>query len=121
MYFAFLNESSFAYSCVVREVKTETGHGGGRGGGRGFGRGRGGGGYNRDSVSNESSFGNNGFSGGYRAPEEGDTGKSSERRAYGGGPRGGFRGGRRGVSNGEAVEGERPRRTYERRSGTGRG
>ncbi|KAH7514239.1 hypothetical protein FEM48_Zijuj11G0067600 [Ziziphus jujuba var. spinosa] len=74
-----------------------------------------------ESVSNESSFGNNGFSGGYRAPEEGDTGKSSERRGYGGGGRGGYRGGRRGVGNGEAVEGERPRRTYERRSGTGRG
>ncbi|XP_048319963.2 RGG repeats nuclear RNA binding protein A [Ziziphus jujuba] len=104
---------------AVKETKNETGRGGGRGFGRG--RGGGGGGYNRESVSNESSFGNNGFSGGYRAPEEGDTGKSSERRGYGGGGRGGYRGGRRGVGNGEAVEGERPRRTYERRSGTGRG
>jgi len=108
---------------AVRESKNETGRGGGRGGGRGFGRGRGGGGggFNRDSVNNENSFGNNnGFSGGYRAPEEGDTGKSTEKRVYSG-PRGGFRGGRRGVSNEEDADGERPRRTYERRSGTGRG
>ncbi|KAJ7952566.1 RNA binding protein [Quillaja saponaria] len=101
---------------AVRESKTDAG----RGGGRGVGRGRGGGGFNRDVANTESSFGsNNGFSGGYRATEDGD--KASERRGSVG-PRGPFRGGRRGgFSNGEASEGERPRRIYERRSGTGRG
>ncbi|XP_030500392.2 RGG repeats nuclear RNA binding protein A [Cannabis sativa] len=105
----------------VKESRNEVGRGGGRGGGRAYGRGRGGaGGFNRDS--NENSFGNNGFSGGYNRPsEEGESGKTSERRGYGA-PRGAFRGGRRGgFSNGEAGEGERPRRSYERRSGTGRG
>ncbi|PON64601.1 Hyaluronan/mRNA-binding protein [Parasponia andersonii] len=106
---------------AVKVAKSETGRGGGRGGGRGYGRGRGGGGFNRDSTSNENSFGNNGFSGGYRPSEEGESGKPSERRGYGA-PRGAFRGGRRGgFSNGEAGEGERPRRIHERRSGTGRG
>ncbi|KAF3971131.1 hypothetical protein CMV_005235 [Castanea mollissima] len=108
---------------AVREGKNEVGRGGGRGGGRGYGRGRGGGGFTRDSVNNENTFGNNnGFSGGgYRPTEEGDAGKPSERRGSGG-PRGPFRGGRRGgFSNGEDAEGERPRRTHERRSGTGRG
>ncbi|KAA8522180.1 hypothetical protein F0562_012853 [Nyssa sinensis] len=108
---------------AVRETtqtRNEGQRGGGRGGGRGSGRGRGG--FNRDSVNNENSFGsNNGFSGGYRPTEEGDAGKPSERRGYGG-PRGGFRGGRRGgLSNGEVAEGERPRRVFERHSGTGRG
>ncbi|EXC02062.1 hypothetical protein L484_024026 [Morus notabilis] len=109
---------------AVKEAKNETSRGGGRGGGRGGygGRGRGGGGFNRDSNNSDNSFGNNnGFSGGYRPSEEGDSGKPTERRGYGS-PRGSFRGGRRGgFSNGEAVEGERPRRIYERRSGTGRG
>ncbi|KAF5950037.1 hypothetical protein HYC85_012030 [Camellia sinensis] len=79
-------------------------------------------GFNRDSTNNENSFNsNNGLSGGYKPAEDGDAEKPSERRGYGG-PRGGFRGGRRGgFSNGEDAEGERPRRTYERRSGTGRG
>lgn len=106
---------------AVREAKNETGRGGGGGAGRGYGRGRGGGGFNRDSVNPENTFsGNDGFSGGYKH-EDGDAGKSSERRSYGG-PRGGFRGGRRGgFSNGEVGEGERPRRVFERRSGTGRG
>ncbi|KAL5551379.1 hypothetical protein UlMin_001555 [Ulmus minor] len=105
---------------AVREAKTETGRGGGRGGGRGFGRGRGAGGFDRDSSNNENSFEpNNGFSGGYRKSEEGDSGRP--RGGYGG-PRGSFRGGRRGnFGNGEATEGERPRRAYDRRSGTGRG
>ncbi|OWM88338.1 RGG repeats nuclear RNA binding protein A-like [Punica granatum] len=105
---------------AVREVRNEGGRGGGRGG-RGYGRGRGGGrGSDRDSNNYESSFSNNnGFSGGYRPSEEGDSGRASERR---GGPRGGYRGGRRGgFSNGEDGEGERPRRVFERRSGTGRG
>ncbi|KAK9274609.1 hypothetical protein L1049_021859 [Liquidambar formosana] len=108
---------------AVRESRNEGGRGGGRGSGRGYGRGRGGGGFNRDSVNNESMFdNNNGFSGGYRPPEEGDSENPSERRGGYGGPRGSFRGGRRGgVSNGEAGEGERPRRVFERRSGTGRG
>lgn len=112
---------------AVRESKNEAGRGGGRGGGsggRGYGRGRGGGGggvYNRDSTNNENSYGNSGLP---APPEEGESGKSSERRTgYGGGPRGGAsRGGRRsGFSNGELGNGERPRREYERRSGSFRG
>ncbi|KAL0552959.1 hypothetical protein IC582_006836 [Cucumis melo] len=104
---------------AVRESKNENSRGG-RGGGRGFGRGRGGGGggFNRDSANNENS-GRNGFSDRYQTPEDGE--KAAERRGYGA-PRGSFRGPRRGgFSNGEAEEGERPRRVYERRSGTGRG
>ncbi|KAJ8632097.1 hypothetical protein MRB53_025433 [Persea americana] len=109
---------------AVREAKTEMGGGrggGGRGGGRGFGRGGRGGGFNRDYGSNENAN-NNGVSGGYGgATEDGESGRLSERgRGSSGGPRG--RGGRRGgFSNGEAVEGDRPRRQYDRRSGTGRG
>ncbi|KAL3743326.1 hypothetical protein ACJRO7_018600 [Eucalyptus globulus] len=108
---------------AVRETRSDTGRGRGRGGGRGYGRGRGGGrGYDQESGYSEGAVGgNDGFSGGYRASEEGDSGKPSERR---GGPRGPFRGGggrRGGFNNGEAGEGERPRRTFERRSGTGRG
>ncbi|KAA8520433.1 hypothetical protein F0562_014689 [Nyssa sinensis] len=110
---------------AVREVKNEAGRGGGRGGGRGYGRGRGrgrgGGGFNRDSTNNENSFSSSGFSGGQGAPEEADTGKPSESHGGYGGPRP-FRGGRRGgFSNGEVGDGERPRRAFERRSGTGRG
>lgn len=111
---------------AVRESRNEGGHGGrgGGGGGRGYGRGRGGGGgYNRDPANNEGSFGNRGYSGGGGEESEG---KSFERRGGYSGPRGGgggFRGGRGGGSfgNGDSEEGERPRRTYERRSGTGRG
>ncbi|XP_022737748.1 RGG repeats nuclear RNA binding protein A-like isoform X2 [Durio zibethinus] len=101
---------------AVREAKSEAGRGGGRGTGRG--RGRGGSGFNRDyNVSDNS----NGFSGGYRPSEEGERGKQSERRGYGR-PRGSLRGGHRGGSNdGESGEGERPRRQYDRGSGTGRG
>ena len=122
-------------SQAVREAKKDVPRGGGRGGGgRGFGRGRGGGGFNRDLANNENNFSsNNGFSGGYKPAEDGDAG--SERRGYGdaggerrgyGGPRGGggggFRGGRRGgFSNEDVSEGERTRRPFERRSGTGRG
>ncbi|KAL6979781.1 hypothetical protein U1Q18_021436 [Sarracenia purpurea var. burkii] len=109
---------------AVREAKNENPRGGGRAGSRGLGRGHGGGGsgFNRDSANTENIFSsNNGFSGGYKPSEDGDSGKFSERRGYGG-PRGGFRGGRRGgFSNGEVAEGERTRRTFERRSGTGRG
>ncbi|KAK9055891.1 hypothetical protein SSX86_026978 [Deinandra increscens subsp. villosa] len=101
---------------AVKEARNEAGRGG-RGGGRGFGRGRGGGGFNRDSGSHENSFGNRGVI------EESDGGKAYERNSGGyGGPRGGFRGGRRGgFSNGDVEDGDRPRRPYERRSGTGRG
>ncbi|KAJ7011341.1 hypothetical protein D5086_001385 [Populus alba] len=107
---------------AVREAKNEGGRGGGRGEGRGYGRGRGRGGrFNRESNNNETPFIGNGFSGGSRPSEDGEAGRTSERRGYGA-PRGGFRGGRRGgYSNGEAGEGERPRRQYDRHSGTGRG
>lgn len=100
---------------AVKEARNE----GGRGRGRGYGRGRGSGGFNRDSTNNEGSFGNRGFSGGN---EESD-GRSFERRGGYGGPRGDFRGGDRRVSfaNGDGEDGERQRRPYERRSGTGRG
>lgn len=109
----------------MREGRTDGQRGGGRTGGRGTGRGRGGR-FGRDSADNENPFSsNNGFSLGHRQPEEGDLEKSSERRGYGG-PRGSFRGGPRGgrrggYNDGEAAEGERPRRVYERHSGTGRG
>ncbi|KAL3537080.1 hypothetical protein ACH5RR_000446 [Cinchona calisaya] len=107
---------------AVREAKTEGARGGGRGGGRGYGRGRGGRGFDKDSANNENAFGNREFSGGQGASEDADTGKFTERRGGYGGPRGPFRGGRRGgFSNGEAGDGERPRRVFERHSGTGRG
>ncbi|KAG5248894.1 hypothetical protein OIU77_027514 [Salix suchowensis] len=109
---------------AVREAKNEGGRGGsyGEGRGRGRGHGRGGsGGFNRDSNNNEISFTGNGFSGRSRPSEDAEAGKTSERRGYGA-PRGGFRGGRRGgYSNGEDGEGDRPRRLYDRHSGTGRG
>nr|POE55773.1 rgg repeats nuclear rna binding protein b [Quercus suber] len=113
---------------AVREARSEP-RGGGRGGGRGYGRGRGGGGgYSRDSANNEGSFPDSGAPAGQGAVEGGDSGRSGERRGYGG-PRGPYRagsggggGGRRvGFSNGEAGDVERPRRAFERRSGTGRG
>lgn len=112
---------------TVRESRNEggrggRGYGGGRGGGRGYGGGRGGRGFGRDYSSNEeNSFPVSGAPGSQGPIEEGDAAKSSERRSYGG-PRGPYRGGRRGgFSNGEAGEEGRPRRTFERRSGTGRG
>jgi len=107
----------------VREARNETGRGGGGRDGRGYGRGRGPSGPKREFVNGESTFVNeNGTLMGYKEDRE----KPYERRGlYGGphgGPHGGFRGGRRGgSSNGEIVEGERPRRVYERRSGTGWG
>ncbi|KAI3804250.1 hypothetical protein L1987_25651 [Smallanthus sonchifolius] len=107
---------------AVREARNEGGRGGR--GGRGYGRGgRGGGGFNRDSANNDGSLSNRGFSGGQGGIEESD-GKSSERRGGGyGGPRGGFRGDRHvSFANGDGGgDGERPRRQYERRSGTGHG
>ncbi|KAL1194634.1 RGG repeats nuclear RNA binding protein A [Cardamine amara subsp. amara] len=101
---------------AVREARSDAPRGG-----RGFSRGRGsGGGYNRG----DGPGGNNGYSGGYNRPSEGDVSKSSYGGGGGGGaPRGSFRGGggRRGGFSNEEGEGERPRRTFERRSGTGRG
>ncbi|KAL9245236.1 hypothetical protein vseg_018912 [Gypsophila vaccaria] len=100
----------------AREPRNETGRGRGRDFGRG---GRGRGGQSRDyPSSNENSFNNSGAPGPLR--DEGEGGKTSERRSYGG-PRP-YRGGRRGgFSNEEGRDGERPRRTYERHSGTGHG
>lgn len=95
-------------SQAVREARSDAPRGGG-----GFGRGRGG--NNR-----EGSGGNNRYSGGYSKPsEERDVSKPSYERRGGGG--GGYGGPPRGGRRGEAGEGERPRRTFERRSGTGRG
>ncbi|XP_047322618.1 RGG repeats nuclear RNA binding protein A-like [Impatiens glandulifera] len=99
-----------------------------RGGGRGFGR-RGGreGGFSREPVNNGNSLsGNNVATGGYnRRAEDGDGGKTFERRGGYGGPRadnrGGYGGRRGGFNDNDAPEGERPRRTYDRRSGTGHG
>ncbi|KAL8226683.1 hypothetical protein R6Q57_016515 [Mikania cordata] len=108
---------------AVQEAKADAQRGGGRYAGRGNGRGgRGGRGFNHESGDNENSYGTtNGFNGGYKPLEDGDVDKSSDRRAYGG-PRGGYRGGHRGgYTNGDATDGERPRRVFERRSGTGRG
>lgn len=117
---------------AVREARSESRGGGRGGGGRGYGRGRGGGGgYNRDSANNEGSFPDSGAPAGQGAVEGGDSGRSGERRGYGG-PRGPYRGGggsgggggggrRGGFSNGDAGDVERPRRVFERRSGTGRG
>lgn len=134
-------------SCTVRESKNEAGRGGR---GRGYGRGRGGGGYNRDAANNENTFSNSGYNresvpSGPGAFEDGPPkrrfsggdgdGRPTERRGYGGdgdgrpserrgygGPRGSYHGGRRGgFGNGEVGDEERPRRTFERRSGTGRG
>uniref|UniRef100_A0A803LUH2 Hyaluronan/mRNA-binding protein domain-containing protein n=1 Tax=Chenopodium quinoa TaxID=63459 RepID=A0A803LUH2_CHEQI len=77
------------------------------------------GGANRDfAANNDEAFANeNGASMAYKE-ERGQT----ERRGGYVGSRGVYRGGRRGgFGNGEISEGERPRRTFERRSGTGRG
>ncbi|CAN4076012.1 unnamed protein product [Withania somnifera] len=111
---------------AVREARSVSQRGGGRGGPRGGARGRGRGrGFNQEFADEDNGFvNNNGFSGRYSAPEDGESGKVSERRGGYGGSRVGFRGGRRGgFSNGDAAEGEgeRPRRVFDRRSGTGRG
>ncbi|XP_047152673.1 RGG repeats nuclear RNA binding protein A-like [Vigna umbellata] len=104
---------------AVREAKNETSYGC-RGGGRGYGRGRGGGsGFGRD-FSNEENSSAPANQGSF----EGEAGNPSERRGYGA-PRGPYRGsgrGRRGgFSNGEVGDDGRPRRAFERHSGTGRG
>ncbi|KAK9757748.1 hypothetical protein RND81_01G183700 [Saponaria officinalis] len=102
-------------SQAVREARNDSGRGGGRGSGRGGGRGRGG--Y-RDYSNNENAF-NSSVAAGPQG--DGEGGRDSERRAYGG-PRPPYRGGRRGgFNNEEGRDGDRPRRTYERNSGTGRG
>ncbi|GMH26656.1 hypothetical protein Nepgr_028499 [Nepenthes gracilis] len=107
---------------AVREAKSERSRGGARGSGRGYGRARGSG-FNRDSVGGENTVGNdNGFSLGYKSSEDRESGRPSEKLGGYGGPRVGSRGGRRGgFGNRDVGEGERPRRMYERRSGTGRG
>ncbi|KAK7295287.1 hypothetical protein RJT34_18193 [Clitoria ternatea] len=106
---------------AVRDSRNEAprgSRGGGRGGGRGFGRSRG---FSRDSSNDDNSFSATGASDNQGSFEEGDAGRSSERHSYGG-PRGPYRGGRRGgFSNGDTGDEGRPRRTYDRRSGTGRG
>ncbi|CAN4127688.1 unnamed protein product [Withania somnifera] len=110
---------------AVKESSYDGQRGGGRGGPRGGGRGRGRGrGFNQEFADGENAFGsNNGLTGGYKAPEDGESGRPFERRGGGyGGPRGGFRGGRRGgFNNAEGAEGDRPRRVFDRRSGTGHG
>ncbi|XP_022863300.1 RGG repeats nuclear RNA binding protein A-like isoform X1 [Olea europaea var. sylvestris] len=106
-------------SQAVREAKSDSSRGG-RGGRRGYGRSRGGG----DSTYNDNSYGNRRFSGGEGPTEETDTRKPSERYDGYGGPRVPFRGRHRGgFSNREVGEGEnrRPRRAFERHSGTGQG
>ncbi|XP_051146229.1 RGG repeats nuclear RNA binding protein A-like [Andrographis paniculata] len=112
-------------SQAVREARSEPARGGrGSGiGGRGYGRGRGGGSF-RDSANNENSYGDREIPIVQGSTDEADGRRPYERRGGYGGPRGSFRGGRRGgFSNGEGGEGEqdRPRRTFDRRSGTGRG
>ncbi|CAH2046077.1 unnamed protein product [Thlaspi arvense] len=93
---------------------------GGRGGaGRGPPRGRGAG-FNRESRNNDAPRNENGYSIA-RPSEQGD---GARRAAPVGGYRGdgGRGGGRRGgFANGESGDVERPKRHYERRSGTGRG
>lgn len=117
---------------AVRESRNEGGRGGrgfggrggdrgfgGRGGDRGFGGGRGGRGFGREYSNDDNLFPASGAPENQGPVEEGD--RSSERRSYGG-PRGPYRGGRRGgFNNGDAGEEGRPRRTFERHSGTGRG
>ncbi|KAL6513543.1 hypothetical protein OROGR_021029 [Orobanche gracilis] len=104
---------------AVEEGRSESSQGG-RGGGRGYGRGRGAsGGFYRDSTSNESSYGNREFYAGQGAPEA-DVEKPYERRR----PRGGYGGLRepsRDGSRGDFSNGDRPRRQFDRHSGTGQG
>ncbi|OIV98711.1 hypothetical protein TanjilG_24882 [Lupinus angustifolius] len=103
---------------AVREARTESFRGG-RGGGRGYGLRRGG--FTRGSSNDENTFTATGAPANQGA-FEGDADKPSERRGYGA-PRVPYRaGGRRGgFSNGEGGEEGRPRRAFERLSGTGRG
>ncbi|XP_047338782.1 RGG repeats nuclear RNA binding protein A-like [Impatiens glandulifera] len=101
------------------------GAGGGRGGGRGYGR-RGGreGGFSNDNINNENSLstGTVGAPTVFKPFEEADSGRPRGGYVVGGSRgRGGYGARRGGFENGDAEGGERPRRNYERRSGTGRG
>ncbi|XP_018471810.1 RGG repeats nuclear RNA binding protein B isoform X2 [Raphanus sativus] len=92
-------------SQAVREAR-----GGRNGGARGGGRGRNGG-FNRESRNSDAPANENGYVGGYRRSEGGDAGR-----------RGGYqRGGRGGGRHGDSGDVERPRRNFERHSGTGHG
>ncbi|CAN6441441.1 unnamed protein product [Victoria cruziana] len=109
---------------AVRESKGQQqfGRGGGRGGRGGVRGGRGGAPF-RDYNTNGSPY-NNGFSGASNVGEDGEAGRTSERtRGSYSGPRAPYRGGRRGggYGDGDIGDPERPRRQFERRSGTGRG
>ncbi|KAF8084829.1 hypothetical protein N665_0697s0012 [Sinapis alba] len=88
-------------SQAVREAR------GGRNGGERGGRGRSGG-FNRESRNSDAPANENGYVGGYRRSEGGDAGR-----------RGGYRG--RGGRHGDSGDLERPRRNFERHSGTGHG
>ncbi|CAL5195277.1 unnamed protein product [Lathyrus oleraceus] len=125
---ALLPSKPLPPSQAVRESRNEPsrgGRGGGRGYGGGFGRGRGGGGgFGRD-FSNDDNSSSLPVPPANQGSFEGDSGNPSERRGYGA-PRAPYRvgggGGRRGgFSNGEGGEEGRPRRTFDRHSGTGRG
>ncbi|ERN00255.1 hypothetical protein AMTRI_Chr13g82910 [Amborella trichopoda] len=107
---------------AVRDSKAEAGPGrvGARGGGRGFGRGRGPG-FSRE-FNNNGAQQTNGVPGGYGGNEDGEVGKAERGRGGYGGDHTPYRGGRRGgFNNGENGDLDRPRRQFERRSGTGRG
>nr|GFA70187.1 hyaluronan/mRNA-binding protein [Tanacetum cinerariifolium] len=89
--------------------------GGGHFGGRRTGTaGQGGRAFNRDSYDNQYNNGNN--NGGYRQPLENGDSEKPDRRAGGG-----YRPKRGDYFNGDAAEGERPKRVFERHSVIGRG
>ncbi|GKB27216.1 hyaluronan/mRNA-binding protein [Tanacetum coccineum] len=98
---------------AVRETNGQ--RGGGRSGGRGTGTaGQGGRAFNRDFYDNQYTNGNN--NGGYRQPLENEDSEKPDRRAGGG-----YRPRRGDYFNGDAAEGERPKRVFERHSVIGRG
>ncbi|WZZ24677.1 hypothetical protein YC2023_008078 [Brassica napus] len=91
-------------SQAVREARVGGRNGGGaRGGVRGKS-----GGFNRESRNSDAPANENGYVGGYRRSEGGDAGR-----------RGGYRG--RGGRHGDSGDLERPRRNFERHSGTAHG
>ncbi|CAF2130150.1 unnamed protein product [Brassica rapa subsp. narinosa] len=98
-------------SQAVREGKNGPGGGGRGGGARGGGRDRSGG-FNREPRNNDGPGNENGYVGGYRRFEEGDGARR-------GGSVGGYRG--RGGRRGESGDFERPRRNFDRQSGTAHG
>ncbi|EPS72575.1 hypothetical protein M569_02184 [Genlisea aurea] len=106
---------------AVKEAKSESARGVGRGGGHGHGYGRGRGASYRDSSHAENSHGDREIAPPQAASAETDRERPYERRGGYSGPRGGRRSEFSG--NGQVFEGnrDRPRRPYERRSGTGRG